>query len=199
MSDQASFTLRNRNPDVLTCIANLSNDEVLTPPEFANAWMNLLEASYVVKRVAPYFRNFGKRLVKAPKLFFIDTGLCAWLLGIQTPAQLATHFARGALFETLVVAEALKWQAAFAVGQPVHYWRDNIGNEIDVLLERPDGLTLVEVKSGQTFQGEWLKGLDTVARHIGEPVRRALVYGGDASQSRGDIAVLGWRDLTAAG
>lgn len=176
----------------------LANDCGISQPT-ANAWMNLLEASYVVKRVAPYFRNFGKRLVKAPKLFFIDTGLCAWLLGIQTPEQLSTHFARGALFETLVVAEALKWQAVFANGQAVYYWRDNIGNEIDVLLQRPDGLTLVEVKSGQTFQDEWLKGLDTVARHIGEPVHRALVYGGNIGQSRGDIAVLGWRDLVAAG
>ena len=176
----------------------MANDCGISQPT-ANAWMNVLEASYVVKRVAPYFRNYGKRLVKAPKLFFLDTGLCAWLLGIQTPDQLATHFARGALFETLVVTEALKWQAAFATGQPVYYWRDNIGNEIDVLIERAEGLTLVEVKSGQTFQGEWLRGLDTVARHIDESVQRALVYGGDAAQSRGDIAVLGWRDLVAAG
>ncbi len=179
-------------------LSSLANDCGISQPT-ANAWMNLLEVSYVVKRVAPYFRNYGKRLVKAPKLFFLDTGLCAWLMGIQTPEQLATHFARGALFETLVVGEAIKWQAAFTDGQPVYYWRDNIGNEIDLLLERPEGLTLVEVKSGQTFQGEWLKGLDTVARHIGEPVQRALVYGGDASQSRGDIAVLGWRELVAAG
>ena len=176
----------------------LANDCGISQPT-ANAWMNVLEASYVVKRVAPYFRNYGKRLVKAPKLFFLDTGLCAWLLGIQTADQLASHFARGALFETLVVTEALKWQAAFTHGQPVYYWRDNIGNEIDVLIEQGDGLTLVEVKSGQTFQGEWLRGLDTVARHIGKPVKRALVYGGDSRQSRGDIAVLGWRDLIAAG
>lgn len=176
----------------------LANDCGISQPT-ANAWMNVLEASYVLKRVAPYFRNYGKRLVKAPKLFFLDTGLCAWLLGIQTPKQLASHFARGALFETLVVGEALKWQAAFSHGQPVYYWRDNIGNEIDVLIEQGDGLTLVEVKSGQTFQGEWLRGLDTVARHIGQPVKRAVVYGGDTRQSRGDIAVLGWRDLLAAG
>ena len=176
----------------------LANDCGISQPT-ANAWMNVLEASYVVKRVAPYFRNYGKRLVKAPKLFFLDTGLCAWLLGIQNADQLATHFARGALFETLVVTEALKWQAAFAHGQPVYYWRDNIGNEIDVLIEQGDGLTLVEVKSGQTFQSEWLRGLDTVARHIGQPVKRALVYGGDTRQSRGDIGVLGWRDLVAAG
>ena len=176
----------------------LANDCGISQPT-ANAWMNVLEASYVVKRVAPYFRNYGKRLVKAPKLFFLDTGLCAWLLGIQTPKQLSSHFARGALFETLVVGEALKWQAAFSHGQPVYYWRDNIGNEIDVLIEQGDSLTLVEVKSGQTFQSEWLRSLDTVARHIGQPVKRAVVYGGNIRQSRGNIAVLGWHDLLAAG
>lgn len=176
----------------------LANDCGISQPTAA-AWMNVLEASYVVQRVAPYFRNHGKRLVKAPKLYFLDTGLCAYLLGIQTPGQLATHYARGALFETLVVSEAIKWQAAFAAGQPVYFWRDNIGNEVDLLLERAQGLTLVEVKSGATFQSDWLGALSTVARHIGEPVHRALIYGGTQGQSRSDTAVLGWRDLVAAG
>jgi len=165
----------------------------------AAAWMNVLEASFVVRRIAPYHRNFGKRLVKAPKLYFLDTGLCAWLLGITSEAALATHYARGALFETWVVNEALKWRAMHGNGQPLHFWRDNIGNEVDLLLEDGAAPTLVEIKSGQTFQAEWLRGLGTVDRHIGGTARRALVYGGNESYLREGVQVIGWRDMVDAG
>jgi len=165
----------------------------------AAAWMNVLEASFVVRRIAPYHRNFGKRLVKAPKLYFLDTGLCAWLLGITSEAALATHYARGPLFETWVVNEALKWRAIQGNGQPLYFWRDNIGNEIDLLLEEGEEQTLVEIKSGQTFQAEWLRGLGTVDRHIGGAARRALVYGGDESYLREGVRVIGWRDMVDAG
>jgi predicted AAA+ superfamily ATPase len=102
------------------------------------------------------------------------------------------------LFETWVVTEALKWRAVRGDKQPVYFWRDNIGNEIDLLLEQDGGLTLVEVKSGQTFQSEWLRNLHTVQRHLGEPVRGALVYGGNLPQTRDDITVLPWQDLAFA-
>jgi len=176
---------------------SLANDCGISQPT-AQAWMNLLEASYVVRRIAPYHRNFGKRLVKTPKLYFLDTGLCAWLLGITSAEQMANHYARGALFETWVVTEALKWRAVRSDKQPLYFWRDNIGNEIDLLLEQGSGLTLIEVKSGQTFQAEWLRNLHTVQRHLGEPVRRALIYGGDAPQTRDDIAIIPWRALGLA-
>lgn len=176
----------------------LANDCGISQPT-ANAWMNLLEASYIVKRIAPYHRNFGKRLVKAPKLYFLDTGLCAWLLGIPSAEALSTHYARGALFETWAVTEALKWRAARGLSDPVYFWRDNIGNEIDILLEEAHGFTLVEVKSGQTFQSEWLKNLHTVMRHIGEPARAAVLYGGDLSYERSDVSVVAWRDVGRAG
>lgn len=175
----------------------LANDCGISHPT-AQSWMNLLEASYVVRRIAPYHRNFGKRLVKAPKLYFLDTGLCAWLLGITTTQQMASHYARGALFETWVVTEAIKWRAVRGDKQPIYFWRDNIGNEIDVLLEQNGQMTLVEVKSGQTFQSEWLKNLDTVHRHLDQPVQRALIYGGDSPQIRADIAVIPWRALGSA-
>lgn len=176
----------------------LANDCGISHPTAA-AWMNVLEASYVVKRIAPYHRNFGKRLVKAPKLYFLDTGLCAWLLGITSAQALATHYARGALFETWAVTEALKWRAARGDALPIYYWRDNIGNEVDILMERGDGFDLIEVKSGQTFQNEWLKGLQTVTRHIGQPIRPALVYGGNPSHVREGVNVVGWRDTVLAG
>ena len=200
----------------------LANDCGISQPT-ASAWMNLLEASFVVKRIAPYHRNFGKRLVKAPKLYFLDTGLCAWLLGITSERDMQTHYARGALFETWAVTEALKWRAVRGNAQPLYFWRDNIGNEVDLLLEQDGGITLVQVKSGQTFQPGWLKNLTTVQRHICQtmtenmtqnmtqnmsrhaaqhadpPTRNAVLYGGDLSASRSDAELVGWRDLVRAG
>ncbi len=176
---------------------SLANDCGISQPT-ANAWMNLLEASYVVKRIAPYYRNFGKRLVKAPKLYFLDTGLCAWLLGITSEQALATHYARGALFETWAITEALKWRAVRGDKQPIYYWRDNIGNEIDLLLEQGSGITLVEVKSGQTYQDEWQRHLQVVQRHLGFTVRKAVLYGGDFAQARGDVQIVPWLNLQFA-
>ncbi len=176
----------------------LANDCGISQPT-ANAWMNVLEASFVVKRIAPYHRNFGKRLVKTPKLYFLDTGLCAWLLGITTEREMQSHYARGALFETWVVTEALKWRAVRGNAQPLYFWRDNIGNEIDLLLEQDGGISLIEVKSGQTFQTDWLQGLETVQRHIGQPTRNAVLYGGDSTAQRSGALQLGWRDVVMAG
>jgi predicted AAA+ superfamily ATPase len=179
-------------------LSALANDCGISQPT-AGAWMNVLEASFIVKRVAPYYRNFGKRLVKTPKLYFLDTGLCAWLLGITSEAALATHYARGALFETWAVSEALKWRAARGDAQPLYFWRDNIGNEADLLLEQGGGHTLVEIKAGQTFQADWLKALGTVDRHLGGATRRALIYGGATSRVQGETQVIAWRDLAGAG
>lgn len=177
---------------------SLANDCGISQPT-ANAWMNLLEVSFIVKRIAPYHRNFGKRLVKAPKLYFLDTGLCAWLLGITSERDLQTHYARGALFETWAVTEALKWRAVRGHAQPLYFWRDNIGNEVDLLLEQDGGITLVEVKSGQTFQPGWLQSLNTVQRHMAQPTRNAVLYGGDLSARRTDAELVGWRDVVLAG
>lgn len=179
-------------------LSALAQDCGIAQPTAA-AWINLLEASFVVRRIAPYHRNFGKRLVKTPKLYFMDTGLCAWLLGITSREALSTHYARGALFETAVVTEAFKWHAVHGTGQPVYFWCDKIGNEVDLLLEGMPAPTLVEIKSGQTFQGEWLRSPDTGDRHLGGGTRRALVYGGDHGQPIRQTRVIGWRDLASAG
>lgn len=187
----------SRNGQLLNLNA-LANDCGISQPT-AGAWLNVLEASFVVRRVAPYHRNFGKRLVKAPKLYFLDTGLCAWLLGIASERDLADHYARGALFEAWAVTEAIKWRAARGDGRPLYWWRDNIGNEVDLLLEQDGGYTLVEVKAGQTFQRGWLSALHTVSRHIGHGTRRAVVYGGDSDFELSDASVIGWRSLARAG
>lgn len=131
----------------------------------ARDWLSVLEASYIVFRLPPYHTNFGKRLVKTPKLYFHDTGLASWLLGVTRAEAMAIHPMRGALFENLMVAEYLRFCRHRGLNHGLYFWRDNIGNEIDLLIERAGELWPVEMKSGATFQPEWLRGLHTWARH----------------------------------
>jgi predicted AAA+ superfamily ATPase len=131
----------------------------------ARDWLGVLEASYVVFRLPPYHGNFGKRLVKTPKLYFHDTGLAAWLLGIADAQALAVHPMRGALFENMIVAEYLKYLRHLGLAHTPTFWRDHVGNEVDLLIDRAGTLWPVETKSGATFQREWLRPLHTWARH----------------------------------
>lgn len=162
----------------------------------AREWLTVLEASYLVMRLPPYFRNFGKRLVKTPKLYFLDVGLAAWLLGIRDADTLNTHALRGALFETWVVTELVKER--FNAGQPadLYFWRDNIGHEVDVVFESQGRLQPVEIKSGATFVTEWLAGVRRWLAMAGEdalPPR--IVYGGDDSYVREGVQVQSWRSF----
>lgn len=118
--------------------------------------LSVLETSYLVMRLPPFFKNYGKRLVKAPKLYFLDVGLAVWLLGIRDTETLNTHAMRGALFETWVVSEVVKQR--FNAGQPLdlHFWRDNVGHEVDVVFESQGRQQCIEIKSGATFVADWL-------------------------------------------
>jgi len=163
----------------------------------AKQWLSVLEASYIVTLLRPYHRNFGKRLVKTPKLYFLDAGLAAWLLGIRSADTLETHAARGALFETWVVSECLK--QGLHAGQPLalSFWRDNLGHEVDLLIETPRGLLPIEIKSGSTFAADWASGLTRWTR-LAQPQSLApvLVYGGAQSQERQGLSVWSWTDLS---
>ncbi len=134
-------------------------------------WLGVLEASYIVFRLTPYHTNFGKRLVKTPKLYFHDTGLAAWLLGVTDATAMSTHAMRGALFENLLVSEYVKYCRHHGLNHGLYFWRDNIGTEIDLLIERAGTLWPVEMKSGATFQSEWLRGLHTWCRHAAQAQR----------------------------
>jgi predicted AAA+ superfamily ATPase len=162
----------------------------------ATAWLSILETGYIVFRLTPHFANFGKRLIKTPKLYFHDAGLAAFLLGIQSPQQLNTHAARPALFETLIVGELLR--AAWNRGMPsnLYFWRDSTGTEVDVLRDEAGVLWPVEIKSGQTVAGDMLKGLlkwqDLAGAPTGDPW---LVFGGEGDHLRRGVRVMGWRAL----
>jgi hypothetical protein len=161
-----------------------------------SAWLSVLQAGYIVHLLQPHHQNFGKRLVKTPKLYFYDTGLAAYLLGIADAKHLSIHSARGALFENFVINEHLK--RAFNQGLPprLYFWRNNTGEEIDLLIERGARLQPIEIRSGQTFHTGFLDGLNKWARYAGDSaVEPTLVYGGDTPMTRSGVAVRPWRDM----
>lgn len=167
----------------------------------ARAWMSVLESSDVVYLLPPYHRNFGKRLVKAPKLYFVDTGLACWLLGIREAGMLPLHPMRGALFENWVVTEHLKQR--YNQGQPadLFFWRDNNGVEADLLYETPSGLIqTVEIKSGQTPTSDYIRAGQKSARFVTAAVATPrLIYGGDTSFQRSGVDVVSWRQCGQIG
>lgn len=165
----------------------------------ARAWLSVLESSDLVFLLPPYHRNFGKRLVKTPKLYFLDTGLACWLLGIRSPDVLALHPSRGALFETWVVSEFVKSRFNRGLPADLHFWRDNNGLEADLLIEIGTRLQPVEIKSGQTVTRDYVRAGQASARIAGdEALPPWLIYGGDESYERSGLRVMGWRDIAPA-
>ena len=162
----------------------------------AKHWLSVLEASYVVMLLRPHHRNFGKRLVKTPKLYFLDTGLAAWLLGIRNASTLETHVSRSALFETWVISEIFKQKLNAGETPDIYFWRDSTGNEIDVIEETPEGLQPIEIKSGSTYASDWPAGLKKWQTLAGtESVKPSILYGGDLSVPRQEINLWSWRDI----
>ncbi|MCU0661937.1 MAG: ATP-binding protein [Myxococcota bacterium] len=163
------------------------------------SWVNVLEASYLVLRLPPLHANLGKRLTKSPKLYFLDTGLACYLLGIETAQQLRHHPLRGALFETWVVTEALK--ARFHKGLPAAatFYRDQNGAEVDLVIEASSELLAVEIKAGATVASDFFRGLETMRgafEAVDEPRswRGAIVYGGNGPLRRRNVEIVPWTD-----
>ena len=159
------------------------------------SWISVLEASHIIFLLTPYHRNFGKRLVKMPKLYFIDVGLAAWLLGIRSEEVLVTHPLRGALFETLIVSEFLKTKCNQGLPTDLYFWRDNNGREVDLIFEHEKSLQLVEIKSGQTVTSDMIKSEKKMLEIVdSKNVMEHLVYGGEESYQRSGLHVWSWRD-----
>lgn len=160
------------------------------------AWLSVLEAGYVVFLLQPHHQNFGKRLVKSPKLYFVDTGLAAFLLGIRDPEHLSIHSARGALFENFVICELLKRRYNQGLASNLYFWRNNTGEEVDVVIEMGEKLMPVEIKSSQTFTPDFLAGLKRWAQFAGDAaLPPQLVFGGDENMTRNGIVVHSWRSI----
>lgn len=162
----------------------------------ARRWLTVLEASYIVFLLQPYHRNFGKRLSKSPKLYFRDSGLLCHLLGIDQPAALSTHAMRGPLFENWVVTETIKYRWNRGLRADLYFWRDNHGNEIDLLFEHEGRIHGVELKSGATFVSDWVRVLNRWQAQIGDETGVAsVVYGGAESFEVSAAKVMSWAAL----
>jgi hypothetical protein len=159
----------------------------------AKNWLDLLQTSYLVYLLRPHHRNFGKRLVKSPKLYFCDTGLAAALMNIQGISHMSIHPARAALFETLIVMEALKRRYNAGLTANLFFWRDNIGHEVDLLLDEGETLRPIEIKSGQTISSEHFDNLriwqQFAGAAAGEPM---LIYAGAEAYTRSGVQVVPW-------
>ena len=176
-------------------LSSLANDCDISSVT-AKQWLSVLEATYVVKIIHPYFNNFGKRLVKTPKLYFIDTGLMAWLLGIKEVNQLDIHPSRGNLFENWVVTELLK--ETYNQGHPIdlYFWRDHSGFEMDIIRDTALGLQAIDVKSGSTFQMDWCKNVVHWKKiQQTETLVPQIIFGGEGNDLRYQCQAIGWKDL----
>lgn len=169
----------------------------------ARNWIAILQASYILFLLQPHHQNFGKRLVKTPKLYFHDTGLAAALLGVQDTEHMTVHPARPALFETFVVNEFLKARYNAGLASNLYFWRDNVGNEVDIVTEIGPLLHPVEIKSGRTLTEDAFAGLGRWLKYAGKKSAvPTLVYGGEESFERSGIRVRSWLsvgDATVAG
>jgi len=159
----------------------------------AKAWISVLEASYVLFLLRPHHRNFRKRLVKSPKLYFFDTGLLCWLIGIQEPGQLETHPLRGSIYETLILSELMKTSHNRGDRPSFYFWRDSNGNEVDVIVDAGKKMIPVEIKSGRTINRDYFTSLERWMALAGNQVDRpSLFYGGQTSLEHKGIRIFGW-------
>ena len=145
----------------------------------ADRWLSILETSFIAFRLRPYFKNYNKRITKTPKLYFYDTGIVCSLLGIRTQEQLERHPLKGQVFENFIVVETLKNFHNRGLRPNLYFWRDQTGNEVDLLLDEGGELFPMEIKSAQTFKPDFFKGLHFFSKLSGCPQKNAfLIYGG---------------------
>jgi predicted AAA+ superfamily ATPase len=174
-------------------IQKLANDIGISHAT-AQAWLNVLETSYILFRLPPYYRNFNKRLVKTPRLYFYDTGLACYLLEMTRVVDLETYYQRGAIFENLLIAELHKNQY-HNYGKPdFYFWRDNNGLEVDLIFEEAGILKFAEIKSGKTTNNTFYANLLKLDKAADDAAaKRFLLYGGSDSFQHLGTQVLGWQ------
>ena len=176
-------------------LSSLANDCGISHST-ASAWLNILEATYIIFRLEPHHKNFSKRLIKSPKLFFYDTGLLCFLLGAQSAVELETHPFRGAIMENWVATELIKTRFNAHKPKNCYFWRDNKGNEIDFIIESGQKLIPVEIKSGLTIASDFLKNIVYWSKLAGNSAGKGyLIYGGKTDQFRTNVNILGWKSI----
>ena len=156
------------------------------------SWCSLLEAGFMIFFLRPFHENYSKRIVKSPKVYFYDTGLACNLLGIKSTEDVAKHWARGSLFENMVIADCMKGFYNKGLRPPAYFWRDSKGLEIDLILEGPSGIKAIEIKSGTTINTDFFSNLEAFGKLTGHSISTYLVYGGNSVTERRETMVLPW-------
>lgn len=161
-------------------------------------WLSVLQASYLITLLPPYYENIPKRLVKSPKLYFNDPGLACYLLDIETPQQLDRDKMRGAIFENMIVMEAIKHRYNMGLEDGVFFYRDSNQNEVDLLIKQEGELTAIEVKSSMTYSSSFEKTLTQIEGWIKTPIsKKAIVYSGDFENTNGNINLINYRHISS--
>jgi uncharacterized protein len=179
----------------LVNLSSLANECGISQPT-AKAWLSILESSYVIYLLKPYYKNFNKRLTKSPKLYFYDTGLACSLLGVQSDDDLLTHFMKGPLFENLLIVDLIKKALNESKEPDLYFWRDHVGNEIDLLVEKGNHIEVVEFKSGSTYTPDFFKVFTYWEKLTGagrDSMR--VVYGGEDSMQTKHGALVSWKEF----
>ncbi len=159
------------------------------------SWLGILESSFIIHRLLPFYKNFNKRIVKTAKLYFYDTGIACSLLGIKSVEQLLYHPLAGNLFENMIISELLKIKYNNAKSDNLFFWRNNTGNEVDIIIDSPNGLYPVEIKSGRTITTDFFKGL-LYWQKISKQQSGSIIYTGDIYQKRSNgIKIIPWNKL----
>lgn len=161
-------------------------------------WLSVLQASYLITLLPPYYENIPKRLVKSPKLYFNDPGLACYLLDIESPQQLDRDKMRGAIFENMIVMETIKHRYNMGLEGGVFFYRDSNQNEVDLLIKQEGELTAIEVKSSMTYSSSFEKALTQIEGWIKTPIsKKAIVYSGDFENTSGNINLINYRHISS--
>lgn len=178
-------------------LLNLSSlaSDVGVDHKTVNSWLTILEASYLIFRLTPYFVNFGKRVVKSPKIYFYDTGLLCFLLGINSGSELKNHYAMGSIFENFVITDYWKNCLNTRANTKLYFWRDNKGNEVDLLIDHGGKQIPVEIKAGKTFNPEMLNGLEYFTALQKTKGGGILVYSGDLEMIIKGNKIQNWKSF----
>jgi hypothetical protein len=168
--------------------SSLANDCGITH-NTARAWISVLEASYIIHLLPPYYENFNKRTIKAPKLYFLDTGLLSYLLGITSKEIYSAHPLRGEIFETYVLSELVKTFFNKAERGELYFWRDKTGHEIDFIIPKAGDLVTIEVKSGKTINSDYFKNIEYWQGLTGKK-NSYVIYQGSNEQKRNTVHIL---------
>lgn len=175
-------------------ISSLANDAGISV-NTAKSWLSLLEASFIIFLLQPYYKNFNKRVIKSPKIYFYDTGLASSLLRITNAEMISTHYLYGNLFENLVISEIMKYKYHHGNNPNIYFWRDSNGVEIDCIIEKGNGDVLaIEIKGGQTFSNDYLKNINNLEK-LKITTDNYIIYTGDLSGEVSEAELVAWKDF----